>query len=432
MGKVIWNVHLAGIFFVLSAAVGLFAQSLPARDGKQPMNVFQDDPSSDSYLLWWRPSKVVFDEPKAAAIYKQVGTIAQDKISTIDLDTTFGNKEKSAFLFPILACYEEKGAKLLSRFLGKYANGKDWDNDWLIIIASLGRIKHPAAKEILEKELKRLSMEYDFSKPKKIAGTKIELPQRDARFPVIDALISWEARNGSLTANQLDNFSKINPDYRWIIWTVGLEWAQKCMPESDLIKIANDGLATLDEQDLLNRIDMRSIAKDSLTIVDEQAIASDELRAIDGFFNSRSDRWPMLRKILLNKEKRSIRLSEYLISAYCSALITQAILTSGNYEIDEQVIKFITESHIKKYRLFDMNCLVLLACKPSRPNKEWEQFLKNHAANLNPIDESMGKGTIKYIYEKKPQFYKDGFDKPKECNDDIKKPGVYIRGFTAL
>jgi len=386
---------------------------------KLPPNVFDNDPITGRYWMWWRPYKTIFDHKKVLEIQEQVEAIPIEEAASIGLDAAFGVNVKSPFLFPVLATHGEKGTIILKRFLQKYANGGHLDNQWLLVIASLGRIPSPQSQKALEKEFERVLREYDFPKPRirVIRGRPVPIPQLDARKAVLDALLACAAGQGSLTATKVETLCKQVPDLTWLSWTVALEWTQQVMSERALMEMVEGGLSRCDDKDLAKAMNLE--------------IPSDRLRAIREFLQAPKDMWPLTRKLVLRKGKPTKMVSKYLLVLYSTVLVFQADYGNGRYPIGKEVVDVFTATQIVDSRQFNLNCKILLNCEPSKRFPQWEQFLAKHAHKLHLRDDPLVQAMMECIRGSKPPGAKDVYEKHKAFRQ-VKKPGVHLVGFRAL
>lgn len=407
------SITLAVVMIVV--LVPLSVGEEPPRE-KLPLNVFDKDPITGRYWMWWRPFKTVFDRQKVLAIQKQVEAIPIEDAASIDLDAAFGVNQKSAFLFPVLATHREKGTIILKRFLQKYANGGQLDDRWLLVIASLGRIPSPQSQKALEKEFERVLREYDFSKPRIIRGRPVPVPQPDARKAVLDALLACAAGQGSLMATKVEMLCKQVPDLTWLSWTIALEWTQHLMSERALLKMVEDGLNRCDDEDLNKGMNQQN--------------TSDRLRAICEFLSGPKDMWSLTRKLVLQKGICRKKVSEYLLVQYSGIIVLQADYGNGKYPLDKKLVDVFTSTQISTCRALSVCCKILLNCEPSERFPPWEEFLAKHADKLDAKDVSYVRYWVERIRGPKPPGVKDVYKKHKVFGE-IKEPGVHLLGFRA-
>ena len=134
------------IGITLGLVVPLFGEEISTKG--EVSNVFARDPISP-YNAWWRPYKVIMDPNRISILNQQIKQIPLEDAAEYNL-RKFGQKERSAFLFPVLALHGEKGAIILERFLAPYAEQEELDDQWLLITASLGRNISKRAQGVLE------------------------------------------------------------------------------------------------------------------------------------------------------------------------------------------------------------------------------------------------------------------------------------------
>ncbi len=416
------------IFTLFFSSVGLsFSKEDP--NNKLPPNIFEKDPIS-SYYVWWRPYKVIFDRDKVLEIQNQIGAIPLSEAGTVNLDSVFGENRKSAFLFPVLATHGEKGTIILERFLQPYNEGKELDDEWLFIIASLGRITTTQSQKILEEQLELIIKRWKPNKLVTVKGRQIKIPNRDARQAPLDALIACLAGQKILTAKDIDSLSKKVKEpisgysgysLAGFPWTSGLEWAYQLMPEKTVLKIIEDGLNMCDEKELLKAIDLQ--------------VSSESLRAISHFLLGPKDVWPLTEKLLLSNTTFKPEVFDFLLIHYMYILRYKAEIGNGVYPLDEKIVRLFTEREVSHHGKLSYISKILLGCKPSKDYPEWQQFLTKHAENLDPKYDSSVETEIKRVHgvtEFGPyKLQKVIYDRQERTKTfrSITKAGVHMYGF---
>ena len=381
-----------------------------------PKNVFAYDPPSSWYYAWWRPVKVVFDLKKAAEIKKQIDSLSVEDAESADFEEVFKENRRSSFLFPLLAAEGQKGAIILGRLLEPYRGKDEVDRQWLVIVASLGRIATPESQRILEDHLKWM-MQTDWKEVKmvKIKGREIDVPVRDPRIAVLDSLLACLAGRGSLTATKIDALYGRAKEcgLGWKLWMCGLEWSRQLMSEQKLLETIEDALKLCDKQELFDAMDIN--------------LSSDRASAISKFLRHEESR-AMTKKMLLDSTEYSNVVFDFLLLQYMWNLFDKAEAGKGKYAIDEKVVDIVTRRRVGNHGKLSFTSKILLGCQTRTENRKWEQFLSNHAEKLEAKHEPVADSQIKRIHgvegygPKRPT----GKDNERRAPREITKPGVYM------
>lgn len=423
MGTLKPTIMVALISVILCAS---FTFGQEPNEPNLPRNVFEQDPSPDPYN-WWRPYRVIFDRKKVLEIQKQIDTVALEETETINLDDAFGENRKSVFLFPVLATNKEKGTIILRRFLQPYNKGKELDDEWLLIIASLGRIQTLQSQKILEEQLELIIKEWKPNRLVTVKGRQIKVPNRDARQAPMDALIACLAGQKALTAKDIDSLCKKVKEplsdwsLVWFPWEAGLEWAYQLMPEKTVLQIIEDGLNMCDEKELLKAMDLQ--------------VSSERLRAISHFLLGHKDVWTLTEKLILSNTTFKPEVFDFLIIHYMYILRYKAEIGNGVYPLDEKMVRLFTKREVIHHGKISYISKILLGCKSSKDYPEWQQFLSKHAENLDPKYDSSVETEIKRVHgvtEFGPyKLQKVTFDRQERTKAfrSITKPGVHMYGF---
>ena len=361
--------------------------------------------------MWWRPYKVIFDAETVLDIQKQIEAIPEEGASTVDFDEAFGENRRSAFLFPLLATHGEKGTILLERLLGQCRGRSELDNQWLLIVASLGRIPTARAEAVLEGELERV-LKGELWKPRRRSA--FGLTKLDARVALVDALLACKAGRGSLSTRGIEGLCAQVPDLTQLAWVLGLEWAWRLMPEHAVLEILERALAGCDDGDFANamRLERRS----------------DRLRAIEGFLLGPRDVWPLARKFMLREAVRRPGVSDYLRVLYCTLLVCEADGGNGAYTLDKETLGFVTNGDLGPCRALSYDCKVLLTCRPSAVFAQWDRFLSKHATALDPRDAGAAQDFVRRIHgPKRPE--EQGVRDRHRGYEGVTAPGVHMYGF---
>jgi len=402
---------LAVAAFVAVAAFGSVALGMEPQPAALPRNVFENDPFSRRYYAWWRPYKVIFDVETVLGIQKQIEAVPEEEASTVDFDEAFRENRHSAFLSPILATHGERGTVILERLLGEYEGVRELDDEWLLIVASLGRIPTARAEAILEAESDRV-LKGELWKPRR--KSRLGLSKPDARIALIDALLGCKAGQGALKAGDIEALCARARELTWITWTLGLEWARQLMPKEALLDILEKAFAGCDDADLAKAAAFE--------------VASERLRAVQGFLGSAKDVWALTREFVLEKRYRRKAVWDYLRLLYCTVLMAEADHTRGRYSLDAEVVSFMTAAHIAPSRALSYCCKVLLSCQPSERNQEWEGFLASQAAHLADQDSSLVDGMVRRIHGPQRPEEQGVYDRPIRPGR-ADQPGVHLYGF---
>lgn len=400
----------------IGLAIPLFGEEISTKGDIS--NVFAQDPISP-YDAWWRPYKVIMDPNRVFILNQQIKQISLEEASKYDLNN-FGEMERTAFLFPILALHEEKGAILLERFLTPYAQQEELDDQWLLIVASLGRNTSKTAQEVLEEEFQRILPKYGPYKYIKVKGKTIKIPTLDARVSVLEALLACMAARQSLTGDEIKRLSRqIKEDQlQYLLFNASLEWGRKFLDEQSLMNLIESELLMCEADDFKNCRDM-------------ELGYSAKLSAIRDFLGRSKDDWPLTRKLMIWQEGRSGILFEYLRLQCLHNLIYQAEISQGGYPIDESIAQLYDKMN-DSARL-SYCCYVLSACKPSQELPGWQSFLKKHAKQISRY-KSSADYQIEQIHKEKitdEDKYKYRYNEYiTKRYDFIKEPGIYMKGFT--
>jgi len=401
------------IWALVCIALILVMKFASAADSNQalPRNVFENDPVV-TYMMWWRPYKVVFDKQKVLAIQEKINSIEMEKAASTEPDF-FSKEEQSAFLFPVLATYGDKGAVILECFLKKYSQKTLLDDRWLLIIACLGRIPTPHAEKILEDEFERVLKEYDFSYLYRSPSREdIEIrrrsPGNDGRRAIMDALLACLAGQQKLTASKIESFAAKYDKGVYFAWLQGLEWVYQLMPKEKVSETIEGLLMSCEDQEL--RVDGLS--------------STDRFKALWGFLGERKDIWPLMRNIALQQGERRKTVSDFLLKLYVVILSCYAETGKGVYPLDEDVVNAFITSGIENSRNLSVYCKILLGCKPSSEYPGWNEFLQNHAEHILKTDEIAVKDFVRSIHSGKAKERRISYTM-------IRNPGVYMRGFRA-
>ena len=378
-----------------------------------PPNVFRNDPVV-SYMMWWRPYKVVFDKQKVISIQEKINLIEMEKAASIDLDF-FSKEDQSAFLFPVLASYGNKGTVILERFLKEYSHKVLLDDRWLLIVACLGRIPTPHAEKILENEYERVLKEYDFSYLYRSPSREdIEIrrrsPGNDGRRAIMDALLVCLASQQKLTATKIEEVASKYDKGAYFAWLQGLEWIYQLMPKEKVSETIECLLISCKDQELR---------------LDDILSSTDRFKALWGFVGERKDIWPLMRNLVLQKSGRRKTVSDFLLKLYMVILSRYAETENGIYPLDIDVVNTFITSGIENSRNLSVYCKILLCCKPTSEYPKWKEFLQNHAEQVPKNDESAVEDFLRFIHS--------GFKAEEGRRGDtmIRSPGVYMRGFGA-
>jgi hypothetical protein len=421
------TVKFALISFILCTS---FSFGQEPNEPNLPRNIFENDPVISYCWVWWRPYKVIFDREKVLEIQNQIEAISLKDAGTIKFETAFGENTKSAFLFPVLATHAEKGTIILERFLQPYNKGKESDDEWLLIIASLGRIPTPQSQKILEEQLELIIKEWKPDRLVTVKGRQIKVPNHDARQAPLDALIACLAGQKALTAKDIDSLSKkvkkpisgySGYSLAGFPWTSGLEWARELMLEKTVLKIIEDGLNMCDEKELLKAMDLQA--------------SSERLSGIVYFLHGAKDVWPLTEKLLLSNTTFKPEVLDFLIIHYMYILRYKAEIGNGIYPLDERIVRLFTEREVSHHGKLSYISKILLGCKPSKDYPEWQQFLTKHADKLDPAYDSSVETEIKRVHgvtEFGPyKLQKVIYDRQERTKAfrSITQPGVHMYGF---
>jgi hypothetical protein len=377
-----------------------------------PRNVFERDPAL-RYYVWWKPYRVIFDREKVLDIQKQIDAIPVKQEESIELDKIFGENKKSAFLFLVLSTNGEKGVIILNRFLNSYKKA-EYDDEWLLIIASLGRIPTPQAQKILEEQLERLLKEWKSTKLVTISGRQVQIPNLDVRTAPLEALIACLAGQKKLTAKTID---LICNEEQTFSWEVGLEWAHQLMPEKNVLQIIEDGLNMCDEKEILKAMDLQ--------------VSSERLYGISNFLLGPKDVWPLTEKLLLSNKVFKPEVLDFLIINYMYILRYKAEIGDGIYPLDDNIVNLFTKKEVIYHGKLSYISKILLGCKTSKDYPEWQQFLTKHAKMLDPMYETSVETEIKRVFGTEKQYTKNTYEREERIKAFMKitQPGVYMKGF---
>ena len=406
------------IRFCLISFFIIFFNKTQAKEPNLPPNIFNNDPIS-SYYIWWRPQKMIFDIPKVHEIQRKINSIDIDKSESIELDNYFGENINSAFLYPVLASHGDKGIRLLIRFLEPYTKNKVPDDTWLLIIASIGRIPTPQAQFILEDELKRTIKKLKYTQTAMIGGKEISLNSFDIRKSVLDALLACIAGQKHLSAQKIDTLNAQVNDKKLssFLWTAGLEWNKQFISESGVQEIVEDALNLCSDDELLKAMNLD--------------VSTDRLMGIWGFLTDKKQTWSINKELLINHKVKKPLVFDYLLIQYMYILAKEAEIGNGIYSLDKEVISLIDEKEIAEHGKLDFISKILLGCKTSYNYPKWDQFLIKNASMLDSSYVPMAEAMIQRINGSNQlgQFSIYDVNEIKKELHNIKKPGVYLRGF---
>jgi len=399
-----------GLSLLAASMVGVAAVAAGQEGARLPRNVFADSPYTRRYYMWWAPHDVIFDPDKVSAIQQLIEAIAPEEAEVVDLGRAFGPERHSGFLFPILAAQGEKGAVILERLLGEY-EGRELDDEWLLIVASLGRIPIRRAEEALEAEFERVIRTGAWDRRNRRRGI---LSKPDARIPLIDALLACKAGQGSLSAADIEAITAGAPNRPFLAWTLGLEWARHLMSEDQLIELLECGLEGCSDADLAAR--------------GAVAPSSGRLDGIYEFLVSPKDVWPLSRRFILRRAERRKAVVDYLRLLYCGLLVLEADDTSGKYSLDPEAVAFITAQPPLRSRGLSTCCSILLSCERSEDVPEWDAFLRQAGQRLDPRDVSFVEYFVRRIHSPKGPQEADPYLR-RTWSGLTKVTGVHMYGF---
>jgi hypothetical protein len=187
------------------------------------------------------------------------------------------------------------------------------------------------------------------------------------------------------------------------------------MPEESLLRLLEEGFSGCDDLDLAKRAAYN--------------VPSDRLRALEGFILSPRDIWPLARTFVLRDGRRREALSGYLRLLYCMALVGQADDSGGVYNLDVDVVRFVTSAPPTRSRGWAKTCKILLSCRPSEGFTEWDEFLSANAESLDARDVSIAEDFIRRIHGPKLPGEQGVYDRKRRRAPH--EPGIYMYGFRA-
>ena len=402
------KVFLALLFGLLATSIAL-AQSDAAPE-RLPRNVFKAEAKYPRYLQWWRPLRVVFDDQKVADIERRLVALPAAQAEYADLDTVLGEHKDSVFVFPVLAVQGDKGLDILNRWLAEYRQGRQFDDRWLLIIATLGRMPSPASQCLLEAELDRLFAEYDFEQ-------RGSVPIVESYLPVIDALFGCLAGQGKLTVQDIERLAPMLRAREGLGWILALEWARPLMNDQDVLQLLEDCIAGCDDEDLRKAMN--------------HEIASTRLRSIIGFLASPKSNWPITRSLLLRQRERRKTLDQFLHAENLAILALEGEASGGHYKIDEQLVNKFTAVVLPAHRGIAVTCWMLTHFEPSMHSPPWQAVLAEHSRNLDERDRATAQYRVDLAFGRgeSPRAMKPAYDLV-DLPEVYDKPGVHILGFT--
>ncbi len=396
----------------LAWLAGLGAADPPADPPSGSRNVFENEFLTPHYPTWWRPEAVIFDEVAVPAIDEAIEAIPEEDAGTVDIREALGEHADSAFVFPLMAAYGEKGVVLLRRLLAEYADGHDLDNRWLLIVASLSRTGLASAEEVLRKELARVEETGIWLEKGPLA--RPGMPRRhNPRRALWDGIVACQAFGGRLSTASVEELDEtVTPKtITGLVWMFALDWGKRLMPEEEFVDLMAGGLALSDATDL-----EREAAPESVS----------GRQGMIGKFCCRKGYGPRLAKALARHDAWADKAhADYSLVLVMQSFCSVVQQTGGRYPLDVETAKLLVESDLPHSRSLSMSAAVLLACEPLPERDGWREFLARHASALAPEDEEITEFVIGRVEAKKTEE-----PRPKWVGKE-RGPGVHIRGFGA-